>query len=91
MRKKSVLFKKIYFILIMMMLFTTAIAGMQAMAVTNSTSASDQQNKVNWKSNAKDGEIQVPEGVTGDGGKWESPTYTPSDEDTKSTETIKKQ
>lgn len=37
------------------------------------------------KSNTKDKEIQMPDGVTGDGGKWESPTYTSADDKTNST------
>lgn len=81
MKKKRVLFRKVYFILILTMIFMTVLAGMQAMASTN-----DQENKVNWRSDTKNEEIQVPEGLTGDGGKWESPTYSSSDDENSTSE-----
>jgi hypothetical protein len=64
------------------MLFTTALAGMQVMASTDS-----QEGKVHWESNTKDEEMQVPDGVTGDGGKWDSSTYTSAYENSTSIET----
>ncbi|OOM80580.1 putative endo-beta-N-acetylglucosaminidase precursor [Clostridium puniceum] len=79
MKRKNVLFQKIYFVLISIMLFTTMIAGIQAMASTNSAATDSEEKKVRWESTTKDGDIKAPEGVTGDGGKWESSTYTPSD------------
>lgn len=36
------------------------------MASTSGTSSSNQQSKVNWRSDTKDEEIQIPEGIKGD-------------------------
>jgi hypothetical protein len=72
--KGKSLFNKIYSITILLMLFMTGLAGMQVMAATESD-----ERKVHWESSTKDEEIQAPDGLAGEGGKWESPTFTSSD------------
>ena len=82
MNKKRVLFRKIYAITVLTLLFTTII-GIQVMAATNNQVGG----KINWKSNTKEKEIKIPDGIKGDSGKWESSTYTSSDEKNNSTST----
>ena len=74
--EKKVFLKRIYIITILAMIFIIFLAGMQRIAFAD--------DKIHWKSNSKDEEIQIPEGVTGDGGKWESATYDSSNYDTNS-------
>ena len=57
MKRKRGLFTKIYSITILMMLFTIALAGIQAMAATESD-----ERKVHWESSTKDEEIKAPDG-----------------------------
>ncbi|MFT8349081.1 DUF6883 domain-containing protein [Clostridium saccharoperbutylacetonicum] len=83
MNRGNALFKKIYLVTIITMLFTILLTGIQVMASTNG-----QQGKVNWKSTTKDEEIDLPDGVTVDGGVWKSPTYSSAEEDTSSSKLI---
>ncbi|AGF55466.1 glucan-binding repeat-containing protein [Clostridium saccharoperbutylacetonicum] len=83
MKRGNALFKKIYLVTILTMLFTILLTGIQVMASTNG-----QQGKVNWKSTTKDEEIDLPDGVTVDGGVWKSPTYSSAEEDTSSSKLI---
>jgi hypothetical protein len=73
--RRSALFKKAYAIAVLTMLSTTT-AVIPVMADTTTGGS------VNWNSNTNNQEIQVPDGVVGDSGSWDSSTYTPSDDQT---------